>query len=229
MRDVWNWLWCLGARERPSRDALDKLHTSMRTTAKSRYNAAVRLQRQSKFAFFTTTAFSLGLILMPLLQSTEIPLAYPPAVYSAMQVFLAVAVLVYSVIIGTARYDIRAENLTECGDKLKQLIRELDRYRDPGAAITDDALANYYTRYSDIVTDSENHLRSDYHLAALEMRNDYFVTGFPWVKTLVTAHFSRSTAYVIPTLMMLVELFFVADSLGVTCVLTTHLAGVCRD
>ena len=44
-----------------------------------------------------------------------------------MSIFLAVSVLVYSVVIGTAKYEVRAEGLTQCGDKLKELNRELNR------------------------------------------------------------------------------------------------------
>jgi hypothetical protein len=93
---LWRWFWCTGAREREVKDAADKLQMSMRVTAKSRYNAAVRLQRQGKFSFFTTVIFSLGLILIPLLQNAGVPLALKPTVLNMMQVFLAVAVLVYS-------------------------------------------------------------------------------------------------------------------------------------
>jgi ABC-type multidrug transport system permease subunit len=91
---------------------------SMRVTAKCRYNAAVRLQWQGKFAFFTTTVLSLGLIFIPLIQTAGVELAFGASFLNMMQIFLAVAILVYSVVIRTARYDVREETLTECGDKL---------------------------------------------------------------------------------------------------------------
>jgi hypothetical protein len=142
-----------------------------------------------------------------------------------MQVFLAVAVLVYSVVIGTARYEERAVNLTECGDRLKELIREIDRDRASNGHISQQDLASYQTRYSDIVTDSENHTRSDYYLATLEMRNDYFITGLPWLKTLVHAHASRAVAYITPVFMIIIEVIFITDMLGATEVFTPFLNG----
>lgn len=123
MRKFIDWLFCLGERERPVKDAAEKLQMSMRTTAKCRYNASVRLQHQGKFAFFTTTVLSLGLVFIPLMQNAGVPLAFESNVLNMMQIFLGVSVLVYSVVIGTARYEIRSTQLNECGDKIKELIR----------------------------------------------------------------------------------------------------------
>jgi hypothetical protein len=226
LKSLWGWLWCSGSRERAVKDAGDKLQMSMRVTAKSRYNAAVRLQHQGRFSFLTTVVFSLGLIFIPLLQNADVRLALQPAVLNMMQVFLAVAVLVYSVVIGTARYEVRAENLTECGDKLKELIREMDREREERGQIGAQSLASYQTRYSDIVTDSENHTRSDYYIATLEMRNDYFITGLPWLKTFAFAHASRGIAYVVPMLMIVVEVALISDMLGATGIFSPYLRGV---
>ena len=134
MKTIWIWLFSLCERERQVKDAAEKLQMSMRVTAKCRYNAAARLQLQGKFAFFTTTALSLGLIFVPLLQTSGVKLAFQTNVLSMMQIFLAVSVLVYSVVIGTARYEVRAETLTECGDKLKELIRAIERHSSVGWA-----------------------------------------------------------------------------------------------
>jgi hypothetical protein len=130
LNKLWRWVLCLNERERTVKDTAEKLQMSMRTTAKCRYNAAVRLQHQSKYAFFTTTFLSLGLVFIPLIQNAGVSLAFKPNVLNMMQIFLGVAVLVYSVVIGTARYEIRSTQLTECGDKLKELIRELDKERE---------------------------------------------------------------------------------------------------
>lgn len=217
------WVFCSGERERTPADTSDKLQTSMRVTAKSRYNAAVRLQRQARFAFFTTTLLSLGLIFIPLLQNAGVCLSVKVGVLNMMQIFLAVAVLVYSVVIGTARYDVRAEKLTECGDKLKSLIRDIEKDRSNSAANSNAALSSYQTRYSDIVADSENHERSDYYLATLEMRSDYFLTGIPRLHSFASAHLMRLFPYLVPLVMIAFEIIFIADMLGATTILSQHL------
>lgn len=220
------WLFAGGQRERDVKDAAEKLQMSMRTTAKCRYNASVRLQHQGKFSFFTTTVLSLGLVFIPLMQNADVPLAFKPNVLNMMQIFLGVAVLVYSVVIGTARYDMRAEQLTECGDKLKELIRTLDKEREAGNGfVAPEKLAGFQKHYSDIVTDVENHVRNDYRFASLEMVNDYFITGLPRLKLYVEAQLVRAFSYVLPVLLMLMEVVFITDMMGGTDILTPYLNG----
>lgn len=200
IKKIWIWLFSLGERERPVKDAAEKLQMSMRVTAKCRYNAAVRLQRQGKLAFESN-------------------------VLSMMQIFLAVAVLVYSVVIGTARYEVRAETLTECGDKLKELIRAIDKDREVNEKFSDEELTTYQDRYSDIVTDTENHTRSDYGLATLEMDRDYFCTGLYRLRLYIRSHFNRLIPFVLPIVLLVTEVTFITDMMGATSVLPKYLNG----
>ncbi|MBL4898866.1 MAG: SLATT domain-containing protein [Colwellia sp.] len=225
LQEIWSWIFCLGEKEKPVKDSAEKLQNSMRVTAKCRYNAAVRLQRQGKFAFFTTTALSLGLIFVPLMQTSGVKLAFEPNVLNMMQIFLAVSVLVYSVVIGTARYDVRAETLTECGDKLKELIRSIDKHRETNEKFSETNLTNYHERYSDIVTDTENHIRSDYGLAVLEMEKDYFYTGLIRLKLWVTSHLHRLIPYILPVVLLSAEVTFITDMVGASSVLPKYLNG----
>ena len=219
------YLWAIsgGPKERDPKDTAEKLQMSMRVTAKCRYNAAVRLQHHSRFAFFATTALSLGLIFIPLMQLAGISLAFPNNVLGVLQIFMATSVLVYSVVISAARYEVRAENLNECGDKLKELIRAIDNDRaatpPPGKA----DIEQYQKRYSDIVTDTENHDRSDYWLAMLEMERDYFLTGFPRWLMWWKAHLRRLFPYAVPVAMMLAVCVLITDMLRITAVLTPYL------
>lgn len=226
MNKFLSWLLASGGRERVAKDAAEKLQMSMRTTAKCRYNASVRLRHQGKFSFFTTTVLSLGLVFIPLMQNSGVSLTFQANVLNMMQIFLAVAVLVYSVVIGTARYDMRAEQLTECGDKLKELIRSLDKEREAGVGtIVPEKLTEFQKHYSDIVTDVENHERNDYRFATLEMVNDYFVTGFPRFKLYWEAQIVRTFGYILPVLLMLMEVVFITDMMGATEIMTPYLNG----
>lgn len=221
-----DWLFARGERERVIKDAAEKLQMSMRTTAKCRYNASVRLQHQGKFSFSTTTVLSLGLVFIPLIQNANVQLAFEVNVLNMMQIFLGVAVLVYSVVIGTARYEVRATQLNECGDKLKELIRELDKEREANnGSIQPLKLAEFQKRYSDIVTDVENHNRNDYRFATLEMVRDYFVSGLPRLKLYLEAQIIRAFGFVLPIILMLMEVMFIADMLGATEIFTPYLNG----
>lgn len=211
------WLLSLQPRERPITTETDKLRLSMRVTAKARYTASVRLKYQGKYAFITTTLLSLGLIFIPLIQNSGVKLALNVGVLNAMQIFLAVSVLVYSVIIGTARYDLRSEQLNECGDKLKELIRELSREKEAGGgALLKDQLARFHERYSDIATDVENHTRNDYRFTVLEMRSDYHITGIPRFIEWIQARTVQIITFTPPFILLLIELIFITDILGIT-------------
>ena len=225
-KQLFMWATAGKVRDRALKDASEKLQMSIRTTAKCRYNASVRLQSQGKFSFFTTTALSLGLIFIPLMQNSGVPLAFEASVLNMMQIFLAVAVLVYSVVIGTARYDMRAEQLTECGDKLKELTRKMDKERlSSGGTITAESLGSFQSHYSDIVTDVENHVRNDYRFASLEMMNDFFITGLPRLQLYLTAQIVRFLPYILPLTLMLMEVIFISDMMGRTEIFTPYLNG----
>jgi hypothetical protein len=192
----------------------------MTVTSRCRYNASIRIRNLSQFSFFTTVILSLGLILIPLLQNANIQLAYPPGVLNMLQIFLAVAVLVYSIINSTAKYETRAQRLNDCGDKIKELIRELRVSIASGGVID---LNTFNRRYTDISTDSENHVRADYWLVVVRTPEYYNLSGFPRLWTIFKAHSLKIPPYVIPTLLLLLEVIFILDMLGITCVLTRYL------
>lgn len=212
----WIWLWSLGPREKVATTAFEKLHMSMRTTVKCRFAAADRLKNYARFSFFMTTVLSLGLILIPLIQNSQVRLSVAPSVLNMMQIFLAVAVLVFSVVIGTAKYELRAELLTECGNRLKELIREMNRLKGTEAEQEPGELERLEKEYSRITTDVENHARVDYRRTWLDMRNDYFLTGIPRLRFLMATYWYSFYPYLIPLILICMEIMFVTDMLGVT-------------
>ena len=123
-------------------------------------------------------------------------------------------------------YDLRAAQLTECGDKLKELIREIDHERVAvGGKLAPERLSALKKTYSDVVTDVENHERNDYRFASLEMVNDYLLTGIPRFILLAGAHASRLFSYVLPTALMAIEAVFILDMMSVTKIFTPYLSG----
>ena len=226
IKKLFSWLFALDINERKDKGAVEKLKMSMRATAKCRYLAAARLQRQARFSFFTTTVLSLGLIFIPLMQSSGVKLAYDTNVLGVMQIFLAVSVLVYSVVIATARYDVRAEKLTECGDKLKELIRAIDREVDAPNSMSNAELRVYQERYSDISTETENHISSDYKFAMLEMTRDYKITGIKRFQVWLSALLQSSIPLALPAILLVIEVAFITDMVGASEVFTSYLNGV---
>ncbi len=218
------WLFSLEPLEKTVLDPAEKLLNSMRVTAGCRFNASVRLKRQSNFSFFTTTILSLGLIFIPLVQNSDIALAFSPKALNMLQIFLAVAVLVYSVINSTARYEVRSQALNECGDKIKELIRDLRTdIKQSLASGTAVALSKYHEQYNLISTDSENHTRVDFALASLDMKDDYRITGIPRIYHRARAFFTYSIPYLVPCVFIAFEAVFIMDMLAITEILTPHL------
>lgn len=195
---------------------------NVRTTAHCRYNASVRLQKLGKFSFITLIVLSLGLVFIPLMQNANIKLEISNNVINMMQVFIAVAVLVYSIVISTSRYDLRAETLRECGDKLKELIRDLSKEQE-FEKVTKEKLSIYQNRYTDITTDTENHETIDYKVAMIDMHNDFIITGLPRLLIKIEIFYKNLATKTIPILLILFEIFFITDIFGVTTIFTSYL------
>ena len=216
----WTWLLSRFPREERTTDPAEVLYRSIHITAKCRYNASIRLKRVGTFSFLTATVLSLGLILIPMLQLSGMKLSYPDRILSSLQVFLAVAVLIYSVINGTAHYATRAQSLNEVGDRIKELSRIL---RTESAAVkakgTRLELKPINQRYTRISTASENHSRSDYGRAILQSYDLYRITGLPRLWLNIKVALGHFIAYVIPLALILIEIAIVLDILGLTRIL----------
>ena len=216
----WEWFFSLRPPQPLPKDPTQILLRAAHITAKSRYNASIRLTRLGRFSFLTATVLSLGLILIPVLQLTDMHLAYPPKVLNGLQIFLAVAVLVYSVINGTARYEARAQALNDCGDRLKDLTRDLRSMLAKGP-VGDLELFNQ--RYTSINRDSEMHSRADYALATLQASDMFKITGLKRLLAHVEVWAANYVPYIIPSALMIGQVLLILDVLGVTQILTPNL------
>lgn len=199
-----------------------KLIASMKTTAVNRYNASNRLAWQSKVTFTVSTLFSLGLIFVPLMQLAKAPLSLNGDVLSAIQIFLAVAILVYSIITGTARFEIRSEQLNDCGDKIKSLIREL-RIAPEDDENEEALLRDFQKQYEAIIADVENHARSDY-LLTIVRSPDLFILSFPgrifwWLKYTCSSFVS----YLPALALVAIEVLLITDMFGITKIFSPYL------
>ncbi len=110
----------------------DDFLRTMRITVNARFEAAKRLRRAAFISFLTTVVASLGLILIPLIDVAGVRKVFDPLVLTAFQVFLAVSVLVYSSVVGTANYQVRSKDFLECADKIKALIDDFKYERING-------------------------------------------------------------------------------------------------
>lgn len=163
------------------------------------------------------------------MQNAGIKLAFSMEVLNMMSVFLAVAVLVYSVVIGTAKYGLRSDKLTQCGDNLKELNRKLGIFieNDRTGKENKEEIDDLRERYTQIISETENHRDVDYFVAILDMPRDYPSKG--WIdkfkKWIIVLVFKYLTPYTIPLLLIVVEIIFICDMLFITEILPNTLRG----
>lgn len=203
---------------RPRTEA-EQLLLRMRISQKCRYNASVRLRRSYRFRLFTSMMFAVGLMVIPLLQNSPIQLGFSASVMAMVQVLLAVGVLVFTVIAGKAGYEIRADRLNQEGDALKEVSRRLTRYISSNASIQ---LEDYHHEYARLTSGKESHSRSDYLMARVEMGFEFPMWLGKRALLRVLLSISAVSNYVIPLVLILMEVAFISDMLT----LTTFYPGV---
>lgn len=215
-KKIFDWIISNYPEESEFKDVNDKFLRTLRVTARCRFNASRRLSIQSKFSFFTNTIFSLGLILIPLLQMAQISRNFSPEVLASMQVFLAVAVLVYSMNINSAKYELRIQELLNCANEIKKLIRNIEEDLKQ-KEISD--LKQYKKEYATILEKVENHENCDFFLSQLEMPLDYKFTGIKgfWKKS--KANFQKFSPLLLPASLLVFEAIFILDMVGATKIL----------
>jgi hypothetical protein len=204
----------------------DQFIMSMKTTLSARFHASSRLTRRKNFTFFISTTLSLGLIFIPLIELANIPIAFQnPNALNAIQIFLAVSLLVYSVIIGTARYEVRSDQLNDCGDKIKHLIRQLRNEPKVKEGEKDYILDKYQNDYAKVTADVENHDPIDYHLAVIELPDYYNLSTELKVKIWLENILTNIVQYLPILILFFAEVFFITDLFGATHVLIPYLDG----
>ncbi len=224
------WLFSKAPYELSAIEAADKFHKTMRTAAKCCYVASIRLQRQAKLSFFNAGFLTFGLILIPLIQNTNIRIMFAPNILNMAQILLAIAVLVYLAIIFTSQYEVRARQFLECETKIKGLIQEFNKARTASfETLTPDILDAFQKRYFVILSEVENHQPNDYRFVTLEMFRDYYITGLPRLKLYSSAHLIRALGLIIPITIIVLESIFLLDMLGITKIVTPYMASQFMD
>jgi hypothetical protein len=213
------WLFSLERDRSLPTDQVEVLQRQCHITAKCRYNASIRLKRLGQGTFLTTVVLSLGLILIPMLQLAKLRMAYPDPVVNSLQIFLAVAVLVYSIISATANYGTRARVLNDCADRIKHLGAELRTARKSGKV----DLPQFSEKYHSITRDSEMHSRADYALAKLQATDQFNITGVKRVWSRGAVVIAEAMPYLPSIGLLAIEAVLVTDLLGLTSIWTPFM------
>ena len=213
------WCWIISDHPKKKMNETEKLLFSIKVTAKCRFQASVRLSLYNRFCFLTATILSLGLIFVPLVQISGVKLYLDAQIINAMQVFLAVAVLVFSNKISSSNYAVRAQNLDICGNALKKLARTISSELMQNQQLSEEKIKKYTEEYSSITEKCENHIRTDYKQTLFEVENER-ITGIRWISLKIQIAGRYCLAYLVPTCLIFFEITLILDMLGVTNVFT---------
>jgi hypothetical protein len=141
-------------------DAYEKLGDNVYLVTKNYFAASKRLALHNSASQWTLSLLSLGLIVLPLLTVTKMPVRYPHNVVDFASISLAVAVLTFSLLIGANSYSVRSERMHRAGLELNELMREM-RFH-----VGDPQKMKHYQdfdrRYGDILKRYENVDEVDY-------------------------------------------------------------------
>ena len=154
--------------------AIRTIYRKMKKTAKARFNAAKRLERQQDFLAWSTALFSIGLIVLALFSAFEIPIVISDKLNSLLQVVLALVLLVASVLLSGKSFDRRASSMHSCGLEIQGLCNSIldECSKDtPSPAVTSKANEKYAT----ILSAYDNHAKIDNDMVEADMKTEYGV------------------------------------------------------
>jgi SMODS and SLOG-associating 2TM effector domain family 5 len=123
-------------------DAYDKLKENVFIVTKNYYAASSRFNLHNVLSQWTLSFLSLGLIVIPVLTVTKMPLRYCQNIIDFTSIILAVALLILSLLIGANNYSARGEKMYQAGLEFNELIREMRFFE------FDNNRMNHYTKFS---------------------------------------------------------------------------------
>lgn len=151
--------------------SFNELYRSVTVTTSVRYGSAARLSSHHRFSQWVITFVSVALIVIPLFQAMKVPLKQSPQLLDAVEVLLAVLVLVYSLLLGNENYLVRAEKMLTCGLDLGRLGRKIYPYLDQPHEQT--LYKKLSEEYHDILEKYPNHDSIDYKLYRVSHPDTY--------------------------------------------------------
>jgi len=152
--------------------SFNELYRRVDVTTRTRYNAAQRLQSHHRFSQWVVTLVSVALIAIPLFQAMNVPLKRSPQLLNSVEVFLAVLVLAYSLLLGNENYSGKSEKMLNCGLELGRLSRRIYPHLDKPHQ--EDLYKELSEEYHDILEKFENHDPIDYEVYRINNPSIYY-------------------------------------------------------
>ncbi|WP_420595180.1 SLATT domain-containing protein [Deinococcus sp.] len=144
-------------------DHIKKLSDDADITARARFNAARRCEYLNSLSNWTISLISLLLIALPILQNLDVPpFSETGSKLNAILIFLAVFILVFSLLSNIEGYTLKAYKYHKVGMKLNDFKRSVEAHAL--ADVTPEKYNSLLRRYKLILGESENHDDVDYKM-----------------------------------------------------------------
>lgn len=168
----------------------------------ARFKAAKRLERHHKMSQWTVTISSVSLLIIPLVQVFGEATDYSAAQLNVIQSLLAVAVLVFSLLMSLGNHGVKSDQMHRCGMELNDLHRNigLDESLDVKSLII---------KYNIILDRYGNHENIDYLMMRLSKHKLYYPKTWRYVVAYILIHIRYSINFIAHIVFLLVVIAFV--------------------
>lgn len=140
-----------------------------------RFSAARRLKAHESLSLWIISAFSIGLIILPISRQVGAQTNSSEAVL-LLEVASAIVILVFSIIVNKSNFSHRAEQYHRCGLELNDLDKQLFKLKD--RELSDDEYDPYAEKYSEILRRYENHSNLDFYSSKVNGFRDHYKLNF---------------------------------------------------
>lgn len=139
------------------------LAAKIREVASARNLAAERFARHQKLSLWTLAYLALLMVLIPLIQVTEIPTGISSSYLLGVEVVLAVLVLIYALLVGLEKFVAQGSAMKRCSLELERLAQQIAAKQ----RITDAEHSIFTNEFYDVLDKFDNHARLDSLLVRL--------------------------------------------------------------
>lgn len=196
------------------KERVEKLLGDLKSTSKSRFQAARRLEKVDRLSQWTINLISLELILIPTLTLSGAIKSNP--YITSYSVFAPVFILFFSVSQSAEKYSLRAHQMHECGMRVNKLRRQIAS--SDVSMITSTFFKECLDAYDDVLRDYPNHDTVDYLSSEYELNFkgkgftryftlDYFRLSHARLMTYLGFYLTLAIFLIIPPLAYILYLY----------------------
>lgn len=187
-----------------------ELKRRINITATNRFNANTRLNRHNKFSLWTVMAFSLGLILVSIINVIESTSNKDSTTIDISLIFFSVSILTISTALSMSNFGARAEKFLDAGRELHALLLDFEKIISDSRMQTIDNYEMYQKEYEHILSRYENHKLLDHKITKLKFKEVYKPGILNYIDVLIR-FFLEYSIYII---LIIIEIYWLLTTVS---------------